>query len=381
MKHARLNTNPFVFGKVVTGKDFINRIQERREVAIEIENSMNIILYAPRRYGKTSLIMQVFNDLKKKHRKFCGLVVDFYQVNSREKFLSLLANEYALKSGYSFEKIVKTLKNTISGITPGITFDEAGNPKVEINLKPTETQRSAEEILQLPKKLADSGHLVSVFFDEFQEANSLNGNSFQKELRSIIQHHDNVSYIFSGSKFHMINNIFNDANSPLYNIGKSIKLDLIKREDYLRVISNRFKKINPHVTIDMIKDIYQAAGGIPYYIQMLSHEIYNLILLNRQYDPDKMIEVAINNTINNKSDEFLVIYENLSSSAKKVLHIILHYDGKKIFRNEILTEYQIPVPTIQKALKALLKKAIITRRDGVYHYQDNFFKKWMIKNL
>ena len=107
MRSAKLNTNPFVFGKIVTGKDFINRSRERIEIAKEIENSMNIVLYAPRRYGKTSLVMQVFHDLKKKHKNFCGLVVDFYQVSSREKFLSLLASEYAAKSGYSIEKIVK----------------------------------------------------------------------------------------------------------------------------------------------------------------------------------------------------------------------------------------------------------------------------------
>ena len=62
-----IQTNPFVFGKIVTGKNFINRKNERNEIAVEIENSMNIILYAPRRYGKTSLIMQVYDDLKKKH--------------------------------------------------------------------------------------------------------------------------------------------------------------------------------------------------------------------------------------------------------------------------------------------------------------------------
>ena len=98
MKKVKLITNPFVYGKVVTGKDFINRIQERRELLNEIENSMNIVLYAPRRYGKTSLVMQVYDDLKKKHKNFCGLVVDFYQVNSREKFLPSLTTILAVLS-------------------------------------------------------------------------------------------------------------------------------------------------------------------------------------------------------------------------------------------------------------------------------------------
>ena len=147
MKNSNIKTNPFVFGKIVTGKDFINRTNERREIATEIENLTNIILYAPRRYGKTSLIMQVFNDLQKKHKNFSGLVIDFYQVNSKEKFLSLMANEYARKSGYSLEKLIKTLKSTLTGISPVISFDESGNPNLEIKIKPSESLKTAEEIL------------------------------------------------------------------------------------------------------------------------------------------------------------------------------------------------------------------------------------------
>ncbi len=381
MKNNKLKTNPFIFGKIVTGKDFINRTNERKEIATEIENLTNIILYAPRRYGKTSLIMQVFNDLQKKHKNFSGLVIDFYQVNSKEKFLSLMAGEYAKKSGYSFEKLIKTLKNTLTGISPVISFDEAGNPKVEIKIKPSESLNAAEEILQLPKKLADSGRLVSVFFDEFQEANLLNGNNFQKELRSIIQHHNNVSYIFSGSKFHLFNNIFNHSNSPLYNIGKSVKLDLIKKADYIKAISNRLKKINPYITNETVAHIYQYAGGIPYYVQMLSHEIYNLSLLNENYDQKRLTEEAVNNILNSKNDEFLMIYENLSPSAKKALNIILNFDGEKIFRQEILTEYQIPAATLQRALKTLHERAIINRENGIYYFQDTFFKKWLKNRL
>jgi AAA+ ATPase superfamily predicted ATPase len=369
--------NPFIFGKVVTGKDFINRFQERQEIATEIENSMNIVLYAPRRFGKTSLIMQVFNDLSKKHNNFCGMVVDFYQVSTKEIFLSLLANEYATKSGYSLEKILTSLKNTIKGISPGISFDESGKPNIEIDVKPVESKQSVEEILNLPKKLADSGKLVCVFFDEFQEAVALNGKNFQKELRSIIQHHHNVSYIFTGSKFHLINSMFNHSNSPLYNIGKSIKLDKIESDKYLKAISSRFKKINPRVNKALVENVYESAGGVPYYVQMISHEIYNLLLINEYYDDSELLKEAIKNIIHSKSDEFLILYDNLSASAKKVLHIICKQNGKKLFGKEIVLKYQIPVPTIQKAVKVLLEKAIIYRENGNYGIQDKFFEQWL----
>jgi len=58
-------TNPFIFGKVVTGKYFTNRTEELRELKQDIKNHTNIILYGPRRYGKTSLIFNLFESLKK----------------------------------------------------------------------------------------------------------------------------------------------------------------------------------------------------------------------------------------------------------------------------------------------------------------------------
>lgn len=381
MKNSHIKKNPFVFGQVVTGDDFINRKNERREIATEIENSTNIILYAPRRYGKTSLITRVFDDLSKKHKNFSGLVIDFFQVNSREKFLSLLVKEYAKNSGFVFEKLIKTLKNILNGISPTITFDVAGNPKIEIKLKPSESMESAEEIFQLPKILADSGRLVSVFLDEFQEIQTLNGNNFQKELRSVIQHHNNVSYIFSGSKFHLFNNIFAHKNSPLYNIGKTIRLDTIGEDKYVDAIMGHLRKVLPQTTREAVIDIYKIAGGIPYYVQMLSHQIYDLALLNNNSDLSDLTHQAVENVIINKGDEFLMIYENLSPSAKSTLEIVLNTEGKKIFSNEVFVEYQLPGSTIQKAVKVLHEKGILDRKDTVYYFQDKFFKRWLRRYL
>ena len=381
MKKEKIKKNPFVFGKVVTDEDFINRKEERQIITREIESSTNIILYAPRRYGKTSLIMQVFNDLEKKHKNFCGLVVDFYNVNTKEKFLSLLINEYTKKSGLSFDKVLKMLKNILSGLSTSITFDEFGNPKAEIKLKPSENLLKAEEILQLPKRLADLGRLVCVFFDEFQEIKNLNGIEFQKELRAAIQYHNNVSYIFSGSKFHMFNDIFTQQDSPLYNIGKTIKLDKIKEISYRRIILNRLKKVHHNVRTEHAIQIYNRVDGIPYYVQMLSHEIYNLAILNPDTEMQTLIDQASENIIASKNDEFLIIYENLSLAAKRILDVLIKENSQKIFSKETLSLHQLPIATVQRALRTLIEKGVIGKEKNRYYVQDVFLKQWLKMKL
>jgi AAA+ ATPase superfamily predicted ATPase len=57
--------NPFKYGTVVKDRNFINRKKEIAQIKDDLLNGNNIILYAPRRYGKTSLVKQILNDLKK----------------------------------------------------------------------------------------------------------------------------------------------------------------------------------------------------------------------------------------------------------------------------------------------------------------------------
>ena len=143
-----IKTNPFAFGKIVKGKQFFNRKQEITELMVEINNHQNIILYAPRRYGKTSLVLKTFEDLSKKQRNFEWLYIDFFQVNSIDKFISIMSNEYAAHSKLSLEKLLNSLKNILKGITPAITLDKDGNPKIEVSISPGNRDSVFEDVMK-----------------------------------------------------------------------------------------------------------------------------------------------------------------------------------------------------------------------------------------
>jgi AAA+ ATPase superfamily predicted ATPase len=372
-----MRINPFVFGKIVKGQYFLDRKDERKELISEIENHTNIILYAPRRYGKTSLVLKVFEDLKKKKKSFVGLFIDLYTINSKEKFIISLTNEYGKNSGFTFNKLLKFLKNSIRDISPSIEIDQFGNPKINLQFNHRKMERVFDDVINLPKILADDGKLVSVFLDEFQEIAKLNGENFQKELRAAIQHHDNVSYIFSGSKFHLFRDIFQNRNNPLYHIGKSMSLRPIQERFYSRYILRELQKVHSKFDGDSVSEIYRIATGIPYYVQMLSHETYNLALLNKNSRPIDLVNLATENIIANKNDEFLLLFENLNRSSKMALDAIIHHQGKELFRKEILAESTLAASTLKKALDTLIQKGIIYRLESTYTFQDVFFQRWL----
>ena len=376
-----IKTNPFAFGKIVKGKQFFNRKQEIAELFVEIKNHQNIILYAPRRYGKTSLVLKTFEDLRKRQKNFVGLYIDFFQVNSVDKFISMMSNEYAANSKMTLEKLLNSLKNILRGITPGVTLDKDGNPKIEISVSPNNRNSVFEDVMKLPQKLMESGKLVAVFFDEFQEVNNLTGFEFQKKIRSIIQHQNKVCYIFCGSKHHLFQNIFNDSNNPLFKAGKTKYLNVIPEKEYSSFIYKHFIKIKNDFKKEDAKIIYQLAGSIPYNIQLLCNEIYNLVLINKNLPMNEIINQGCNDVLNSKNEEYFILYDKMSNSVRLALEIVIKSDGKHLFNNELLADFRVAPSTLKKSLDKLIRDGILLRENKNYLFQDIFFRQWMENRL
>ncbi len=377
----KFKENPFAFGKIVKGRQFFNRKKEKTELIDNIYDHQNVILYAPRRYGKTSLILNVFDDIKKKNKNFAWFFIDFYNVNSINDFLTLMSDEYAKNSGLSFEKILNSLKNIVRGITPNLTVDDLGKPKIEISVTRKLINHAFEDVMKLPEKLSNDGKLVAVFFDEFQEVVSLNGFNFQKKIRAFIQHQTNVSYIFCGSKQHFFQNIFSDSNNPLFKIGITRYLNVIPKIEYVKFIYKHFIKIKEDFKKETAENIYKLAGVVPYNIQLLCHHLYNMSLLYNDTPIEKLIELGFKTIIENKDEEFLFIYDSLSISSRRALAIIIKYDGRNLFNKNILSEYVIPPSTLKKAINNLLEKGILYKEQQIYLFQDVFFEVWLKRRM
>lgn len=369
--------NPFKFGSVVQGSDFIDRDNERAELKNHIKNHANIILHAPRRYGKTSLIYKVFEELEQENPEFIGIIIDFYAVHSRQKFQELLANQIFKKSGWSFERILDWFKQSIRGVQPVLTADEAGTPRLEFRFDHQQQNYTFEDILNLPHKLSEQGKLVCVVFDEFQEITQLNGQGFQKELRSQIQHHDDVSYIFCGSKQHLIAGLFNQPSAPLYNFGRFWSLGKIPGEAFTPFLAEMIRSIKPDFSNNEGESLYDLGEGVPFYVQLIAYEYFNLSLSEPNLSHPALLKKVQDQLLNNQSAEFLSIWDRLNASQKQALDIVLKTDGLLLFSKSNLGQFNIAASTLKKALSQLRDNGILEFSEKQYSFQNIFFKHWL----
>lgn len=326
-------------------------------------------------------MLRVFEDLKQQFPEFIGLYIDFYYVYSREKFLRLLSREYGRKTGWTLEKIVSFFTDVVKNVQPVISLDAEGNPQLELSLSQSTRPGAFDEIVGLPARLAEQGKLVCVLFDEFQEIVRLNGHDFQRELRSIIQHHSHVSYIFCGSKQHLISQIFSRQDSPLYNIGKMKSIAKIPADDFVRFIAEEVKTVQPEFDHDAALAVYNEANGIPYFVQMLAYEYFNLALLNKDSSPETLLEYAIMNILGERNEEYTAVWERLSPAQKKTIEIVMQTDGRNLFRKDNLASYQMAASTLKKALNVLVEKGVLLRAEQQYEFVDVFFMKWLMQTV
>ena len=58
--------NPFSYGTIVKGGSFYDRTEECARIVNTLSGGNNVVLYAPRRFGKTSLVFRAIEQLEKK---------------------------------------------------------------------------------------------------------------------------------------------------------------------------------------------------------------------------------------------------------------------------------------------------------------------------
>jgi len=370
--------NPFKFGEVVTGVCFADRHKEMHDIIEHIKAGQNIFIYSYRRFGKTSLIKNILEILTKK-KEVIGIYVDIQKVTSQAQFLEVYSSAISKALITRKEKLEK-ISSFFRRIVPSFEINEQGNWKVSFEFSKTKSniQKSLEEVFELPAKIAAAyKKRVVVIFDEFQEIEGLNGKAFERMLRSFIQHHNEVCYIFMGSKTHIIMEMFNDPNRALYKSAAVYPISLIPEEEMVRFVCRRFKDSGKSIPGSLAKDIIEFSRNIPYHIQMFSSNIW---LLTEEKVNREMLDKALDEIMHNQNELFFSWYDSCSLHQRSVLYALSQ--TKEIFSYDTILKYNLGASsTVQASLRTLIKNGLVHKNKEGYIIADPFFDIWLQRNI
>ena len=380
MSLKKEKNNPFKFGSVVSGDFFYNREEELLRVKQTLAGGNNLTLYAPRRYGKTSLVNKALEELNKEG--FITVYMDMMSIYSRDTFIRNFTKAISKKHN-SLETAVKKIAQLISGIVPSVSFDASGMPTFSISwIEGKDKEQTLIDVINLPEKLASKNQKWIIAFDEFQEITKLNGENFEKLLRSSIQHHQHVSYLFLGSKTHMLKDMFNNKNRAFYNAASVMTIDTIPESKSIAYLNSRFNASGINIDIDVTKYLLEITGNIPYYIQFIASELWQNFMLNEKPEVNKEhVDEAIQRVLSLKSEYYWELTYKQTAYRKKVLFAISQ-SVSEIFSIQTSKKFNLgATSSTQKAMNVLIEEGIIERKQSNYVFSDPFYKIFIGKNL
>ena len=370
---------PFIYGRLAQLDNYTNREQELHFLKNNFTSLINTIIISPRRWGKTSLVNRVSEELRKERSKdFIICQLDIFNCRSEEQFFKIYANAILQASTSKWEEFAESVKKYLGRFVPNISFSDATQTyEFSFGVDMKEPQRSFSEILDLPQRIAsDTGKKVIMCIDEFQNINEYHDSlAFQRMLRAHWQRHDKVCYCLYGSKRHLLMNIFSSYDMPFYKFGDILFLKKISREDWVAFISERFAATGKRISDTLSGQIADTMQNHPYYTQQYSQQVW----LRTEYECNEAIlQTTLTSLIDQLSLLFTTIIDNLN--PRQINFLVAMTDGKTNFSSkETLQKYDLGTSAnIKNIRKALLEKDLI---DVLPHnkivMQDPAFEYWL----
>ena len=372
--------NPFIFGKVITGDDFLDREKEQERLQRNIHSGINTMLVSPRRWGKSSLVRRVAEKMKDEDPSVRCCFIDMFNIRKEEDFYAQLVTAILRAGSDRWEKWMEDAKQFLKGMIPRFSIGSDPMNDFSVSLDWKEVKKNPDEILNLPEIISKKKKIrIVVCIDEFQNLAFFDEPvEFQKTLRANWQLHKKAVYILLGSRRHMLIGLFNNPSMPFYRFGDLLMLEKIPAGFWPLFISERFARSGKKFPADLAARIPGLLENHPYYIQYLTHEIWSI---TNKGVTQGIIDAAITNLLDQNNYLFQMQTDNLPNTQVAFLKALS--DGVTSFTSmETMKKYDLgSVSNIRRIREALIQKEIIDIFPGKPEFLDPLYKLWFLKNF
>jgi uncharacterized protein len=264
--------NPFGVNAYLSPQLFCDREEETATIASALRNGRHVMLYSPRRYGKTGLIHHVFNHLTRVPRART-VFADVYAAQDAHEFNTILLNAVHQALNPTPKQFLENAMKWFSALRPVVSMDDlTGKPS--ITLEPSKRRTEAATTREIFRVLNAQPRTIFLAIDEFQQVMTFKDIRMDAVLRTELQRSTNVRCIFSGSQRHILMDLFNNAKNPFYGSADQLELKRIDRNIYAQFAQNVMKRHGRTLKKDDALFCYDLCRGHTYYVQVLLNRLF-----------------------------------------------------------------------------------------------------------
>lgn len=373
-KKKRKGINPFICVGYISPDYFCDRTEETEELISNLRNGRNTTLISPRRIGKTGLILNTFHHIRQSDKHAICIYIDIFSTKNQHDFVQVLGNAVAQYVLSHEQKAMKKLLGFFSSWRPVFSTDPlTGMPTVSVSIEPSHSEMTLKSIFDY---LNQSKHEVYIAIDEFQQVCYYPEAGTEALLRSYIQLAPHVRFIFSGSKQHLMAQMFNSPQRPFFQSTSSIGLHPLHEEIYYAFAKRFFEAKKGSLSEEMFHVIYQRFNGITWNIQQILNRLYEVEdhVVNESQVNEAILHIVRKNSMQYES-LMLFLTDNQLSVLKAIAKIGV---VKSPLSNAFLLQNNLPAPSsVKSALAVLMEKDLVYHDANGYMVYDRFFGLWL----
>ena len=380
---ARAIANPFRFGALARDESFTDRDDEIAELLSDARNGQDVVIFAPRRFGKTSLVDRVAQRLVGE-RVLVGQI-NLMRTPTKERLAEKLAATVYEDIAGPLTRAKDFAARIFRGlrITPTMTLDpETGALSFGFGAGhlPEDVDATLERLFELVAQVAaERERAALLILDEFQEVIELDPQ-LPKLLRSVLQEQPEVAHFYLGSKRHMMERIFNDENEPFWRSAKQLELGPIPPGPFGDFIERRFADTGRRIDPTVVAQILTITGGHPYATQELCYFLWEETPPRRAATAERL-DAALERALRSEHTHFSLLWDRASANQKLVLQALAREPGHPFAEDYRRRHALRAVSSTQKAVEALARDELVGRDRGRAWIAEPFLAEWIRANV
>lgn len=368
--------NPFVVTGKIEREYFCDRADESARLVKSIENGCNLVLISPRRMGKTGLVNYCYN-YSFEPDAYYTFFVDILHTTSLQEFTYLLGRKIYETVLPKSRKMLSAFVQTLKSISGQFGFDPlTGMPTFDLTLGDiARPELTLEEIFHYLDH-ADRPCIVTI--DEFQQIAKYPEKNVEALLRTHIQGMANCQFVFAGSEYHIMQEMFVSAAHPFYNSADILELKPIAEDVYSEFVCRWMQRYGRTVDTELVGAVYRLFRGNTYAMQRTFNEVFALMGEGEQCSKAVVVQ-AVGNIIEAKAPLFQEQLMHVPEKQKPLLYAIASEgEVEQITSAAFIRKHRLASASAnQHAARQLMSAGIITKLHGKYSVNELFFDLWI----
>ena len=365
--------NPFVYKGYEGPSYFCDRERETEQMVGALRNGRNLTVISPRKIGKTGLIKHVFHRIKETNKDAICIYIDIFATQNLYDFVQVFGATIIEEAVKREKSLMVKAFDTFKAWRPVLSYDSlTGLPTVSVSIEPSREEHTLKSIFDHIEKLKKD---VYVAIDEFQQIANYPEKGVEALLRSHIQF-SHAGFIFSGSRQHLMAEMFNSPKRPFFQSTEFVNLQPLSETIYYEFSRHFFEKRKGSLSEEVFRDVYQRFSGHTWYVQFVMNRLYET---TKRADSIEQSNQVILSVVDTLAPQYEIMMTLLTTNQVNLLKAIAkEHKIAKPQSFEFVNKHNLSSPSsVKTALDVLVDKELVYPEKDGYVVYDRFLAIWL----